>query len=524
MITKSALRELAKRLAHDRERLGSGLSTRNIGEALVAESGAVSGLVELIAAEAVRKRPSVKLVSAYLFTLGEVLESIRLAVDRDLPEAAATVEAARAAVLAQVEAGALGGRALMRVVAAFAQARLEPGEPLRAALGVRARENTGIRAAIALLADVAGAVGSDPFRIHAEIAEQMATSSAEDREALAGLLLAAADDRLREAAVGCLLDDDPAIRLAAAEALRRAAQAKGVSGVMLRRMIAVRNWIPAPERGALDAAILSARQTGLEIEPLPAPVIKGVHVSGFDGSGAQSLVALTRDGTRHAALAALFHLGDGIRDAWARRGLTLAGGRTMVAEMEVSVGVIRADLDYLRLALPHFLARGVESARSPPFGMVDIAERLGLAAINPAWVAPSDLIERLVEAIPEPLKTPMAVERALLGSGTWNRRLPFVDSWFEDDPTILSPAAGLHLSRFRRLDLILVHVLPGRRRWWSEVIGWTALALRGEARAPTLWIDMALVAREILNGRRLSEIPAMTYIAGATVEAWGVRA
>jgi hypothetical protein len=117
----------------------------------------------------------------------------------------------------------------------------------------------------------------------------------------------------------------------------------------------------------------------------------------------------------------------------------------------------------------------------------------------------------------------MAIERALLGSGGWRRRLPFVSSWFEDDATILAPAAGLHLSRIRRLDLVLEHVLPARRAWWAGVIGWTALALREGSPSTPLWIDLALVAREIRRGRPLSEVPIMTFIASATVEAWGVR-
>jgi hypothetical protein len=75
---------------------------------------------------------------------------------------------------------------------------------------------------------------------------------------------------------------------------------------MLRRMITVRNWIPAQERPGLDGAILLARQAGVEIEPVRPVAIKAVYVSGFDGLGVQSLVALARDACQHAALSALF--------------------------------------------------------------------------------------------------------------------------------------------------------------------------------------------------------------------------
>ena len=532
MITKSALRELAKRIAHQRDRRPRAASSRGLGEALAADTDAVPGLIELIAAEASRKRPSARMTWAYLHALSQVLEEISKGVERDLPEARHRAEAARGAVLDQMKAGDLGGLALLRVLRAFLQAGLDPSGVLRAAVetdpdaGLDDSEPAapatfiGRGGELSALADM---LCGNPFRLHAELAEQVAALPHPVREGLVRSLAASADPRLREAAVGWLLDEDAPTRQVAADALGRAAQAGEVTGPMLRRMVTVRNWIPPRERTALDAAILCARQSGAEIESVGEAVVKGVYVSGFDGSGAQSLVALSRRGRRHAALAALFRLGGGIPDAWVRTGLTLDGGLAMVAEMDASVGAFEADLDYLRSVLPHLLAAAVDAGRLPPFGLVDVIERLGLAAINPAPRALDDLIDGLCESVPTLLATPVAMERALLASGAWNRELPFIAAWYEDDPSVLAPAAGLNLSRLRRLDLIVRHVLPDRRDWWAEIIASTAHTLSRGPRPPPLWIDMALVAREIRRGRPLGEIPIMTYIAAATVEAWGGR-
>jgi hypothetical protein len=192
-------------------------------------------------------------------------------------------------------------------------------------------------------------------------------------------------------------------------------------------------------------------------------------------------------------------------------------------EMAASAGVIAADLNYLRLALPHVLALGVAGRRPAPFGMVDVIERLGLSAMNPERLAADDLIDLLMDDIPASAKTRLATERALLASGTWTRTLLFVASWFEEDADVLEPAAGLKLSRPLRLDRLLNHVLPARRYRWAEVIGWTTLALRAASAPSPIWMDLTLVAREICGRKPLNEIPIMALVANATVEAWGAR-
>ena len=76
---------------------------------------------------------------------------------------------------------------------------------------------------------------------------------------------------LRDAVPLLLLDDDSAVRTAAARALEQIAHPDTLSPDSLRRAIAVRNWIPAADRPPLDAAIRKARLAGVETGAWPEP-------------------------------------------------------------------------------------------------------------------------------------------------------------------------------------------------------------------------------------------------------------
>jgi hypothetical protein len=98
---------------------------------------------------------------------------------------------------------------------------------------------------------------------------------------------------LRDAVPLMLLDDDAAVRRGAAGALEQTAHPDTMSPDSLRRVITLRNWIPAADRPALDTAIRKARLAGVETGAWPAPVAGlEFHASTIDGSGAQSLLAV----------------------------------------------------------------------------------------------------------------------------------------------------------------------------------------------------------------------------------------
>jgi hypothetical protein len=156
----------------------------------------------------------------------------------------------------------------------------------------------------------------------------------------------------------------------------------------------------------------------------------------------------------------------------------------------------------------------------PPFGLVDFAERAGLASINPEALPVADLIALLVDDIPPARLAPASVTEVLQDTASWHMRYPFAQGWFEDDHAVGALLGGKRSTAQRRTTLILEQYLPTRRARWAEILGWAALIMKHDRTSAELWVDFALVARELLSERPLSEIPLMVTIAAITVEAW----
>ena len=150
----------------------------------------------------------------------------------------------------------------------------------------------------------------DVFALHDHLTEQAGAFPPEYRSAMAAAMIQAdRSDRSRG-------DRRPlagSLRAACVQSSPRrwprASRAGLVTGIMLRRMIAMRNWLPEAERPGLDGVIQAARKRGLECAAWPAPLVQEVIASPFDGSGAQSLFVIVRQGRKFAVAALLVEAG-----------------------------------------------------------------------------------------------------------------------------------------------------------------------------------------------------------------------
>ena len=320
-------------------------------------------------------------------------------------------------------------------------------------------------------------------------------------------------------ALGWLLDPQPTLRVAVGEALAHAAREGRLSPTALRRLIAVRNWLPTEDRDPLDAAIRGARRKGLEPEPaIPAKLVEALG-SGFDGSGAGSFFVLVKLGSQYAVGSLLLKLGMGVRDAWVQRDLTKAQADDLLEELANQIELVPVAPDLLRRTLPHFLGVNAASGLLPPFGTLDVIETTGLGTVNPRELS----IEALLSEILPDAVDPDAVERTLAASADWLGRHAIMESWFEDGaPVELALKGKKSLSRARKTELVLEQVIAPRRRRWAEVLAWTAL-ITLDGGDKDIGTGLALVAREVLGARAVSEVPLLGAIADATVEAWRQR-
>jgi hypothetical protein len=410
----------------------------------------------------------------------------------------------------------------------FVAAKLDLGEALQAVMADLIEHQSvadfpGKRGVDRFLVEMAKQHDGDIFALQAHLAEDASAFPESHRAGIVAALLAAPDPTLREAATGWLLDAGATTRHDAASLLQQAAVAGHVSGTMLRRMITLRNWVPDDDRPAVDAAIHACRQKGVDCAPLKTLEVRDVVASGFDGSGAQSIFLLSKEGRKQAVASLLLKQGIGVRDAWVRPGLTKAEADMFLFRVQSEVDIYDSSMDYVRQALGYFLAMNQESSVLPPFGLVDFVERAGLPAINPQTVPVESLVARLVEDIPANRRRDAAVMKSIKGSAGWEADFPFLDSWFEDDRAVDTLLKGKRLSAKRRIALVLEQYLSTRRARWAETLAWTALALRRDEAMEKRWVDFALVARELLGDRPLTDIPLMASIAAMTVEAWESR-
>lgn len=183
---------------------------------------------------------------------------------------------------------------------------------------------------------------------------------------------------------------------------------------------------------------------------------------------------------------------------------------------EISIGL-------LEQRLADALATNVAQDFPPPFGLLQVAEALGLGPLHPEAISPSGLLEELLADLPEERTSTAAVAAAHRASARWEQEFDTLASWFEAGEAVELLLRPLR-TRKQRTEAVLNQLLPARRRFWAERCAWTAVVLKDSAEeGEEVWLDFALVARDLAGERALGTIPLAAQIAAATVEAFEHR-
>ncbi len=502
-----------------------GPNSQSVSQFLESQPEAVLDLLGMLTAEAEKKRPNDKLVTAYVFMIGQALEFARYAVEGGRAEAAKLVDGVREQLVAMAKAGQVEPALLLMILREFASAKLDPGPELRGVmdqamegLATSAPGPDGPEAFDSHLEELALTVGGDAFDLFTQV-QEMANGFPEDyRAGLTAWLLNSREEAAREAALGWLLDGSSFVRNSVASSIEHAAATGGVSGVMLRRLITLRNWLPDADRTSLDRAIQACRRKSVEVSPWPQSQVREVLASGIDGAGAQSVFVLAREGRRNGIACILLKHGIGVRDAWARHGLTRAELDDFVAQVQ-EIDLMPCSLDYARIAVAHSLALNLDSGVMPPFPLLDAMETAGLQGIQPEALSVKAVLSLLESKADPGLLQPEVVNDVLARSRDLPDDFVFLDSWFEADDEVEQLLGAKQLSRAKRVALVEDELLPRRRGKWAERLAWTALTLQhGEEDEP--WEPFFVSANELEAGRRLGEIPLLAYVAETTVDAY----
>jgi hypothetical protein len=138
----------------------------------------------------------------------------------------------------------------------------------------------------------------------------------------------------------------------------------------------MRPWLSETRRAKIDSAIRALRPKTAPPVRLARWEIRSVLASLCDGAGAQSLFALTKRGRRFALASLLVKKEVGVADAWVRGGMSKAEADALIAQIVAEAVEVSTALLEQRLA--DALAINVARDLPPPFGLLQVAEMLGL--------------------------------------------------------------------------------------------------------------------------------------------------
>jgi hypothetical protein len=242
-----------------------------------------------------------------------------------------------------------------------------------------------------------------------------------------------------------------------------------------------------------------------------------------DGAGAQSLFALTKRGRRFALASLLVKTEVGVADAWVREGMTKAEADALIAQIVARAEAVEVSTALLEQRLADALAINVACDLPPPFGLLEVAEMLGLGPLHPESISPLAMVEALLAEIPPERTGTAAARNAHRASAEWEQKYETVATWFEAGGVVEDLLRPLR-TRKRRIEAVSTQLLPARRTFWAERCAWMAATLKeGADEGDNTWIEFALVSRDLAGESFLDGIPLARRIAAATVEAFEQR-
>lgn len=465
-----------------------------------------------------------RLVDAYSLLLGRQLEFIRYGVDRGREDAIELARQFQLRVVGLARNGHISALLLNRIAVLLRDAKLQPITELFEVASNLMQDITppadfDVAQIPAFLMDLASEANHDPFEIARGLTEFTYAMPPDALAMLAGLILSEPSLKLEESAALMLLDDRAEARRLIAQVLQ--SHAKQLSPVSLRRLIALRNWLPEEERKSLDEIVKTARRAGVVCAAWPEPNGVEVFASVVDGSGAQGFFFLTKSGRKHQIASLLLRLGKGILDAWTLPDLPKKQRDTILAEVADQMPLIAVSRSYADLAVQHHLAAGSTGDALPPVAALQVAELIGAASWLPQRLDLEAAIEQVLPEVPPELMEPGAIVEILESSADWAGQTGITHSWFEDDQSVEHLLSGTRAKKRDTLvTKVLNDILEPRARQWAERCLWAALWCR-EA-SPDLrmfWPYFLIVAKAITEKYPLKQISLMTEVAEETLEA-----
>ena len=473
-----------------------------------------------IAAHAAEPRDDA-LIGAWLFILESQLTMIRYRIDAGWDWAVKMAKQAQQKIIQAAEDNQISAVDLAAISATLGEARIPTTEDDRIALAEAGADQSDdrtpdeMRAVLHQLMDqMAGAVSS-PFEAVGVFDESARVMPNALRCFMAHEFALSPHAVFRDAVPLMLLTEHREVRAAAAAALARTAAPDTMSPAALRRMIAIRAWLPEADRPAVDQAIRDARMKGVECAPWPPAQGFTVTASFIDGSGAQSIVLTTPGKSKGVLGGILIKLREGIADSWCDQDVPRRNINRTLAELRtIAQEVTRPFLD---LIVQNALAIGAATGNPPKTSLLEIAELAGGADWHARRIDIAAEARTLFGELPDAARTPAAIQAALTRAGKW-MELPLAKSWFLDSPEV---RALIRQTPARHAAMrLMTDAMPKHRDEWAEQFLLLALAARAAVVTKDAnWAnDLTVMAYCLSGDRDLADIPLMVRIAAYTIE------
>ena len=484
----------------------------------------------IAAAAAEPKRRDDKLVAAYLQMLTLQLEFVRYRLDRGWDWAEAMLDDFQKTLIELGESKGVPREDWFMMASALSEARVPISDETQTALAAAGFEADDVgppeemQAMLRGFLDELSNMLASPFEVIETLKSSSALMPASLRGFLATELALSPHEKLRDAVPLMLLDDDSMVRRDAAAALEQSAQLETLSSDSLRRTIAIRNWIPAADRPAVDGMVRKARMAGVEIGTWPpAPPDIEYHATMIDGSGAQSVLTVSRSGRKGLFGGLLLRHGAGVVDAWADTELNRPKVNRLLKEAKLGGIFTQVDKGYVDSIIQHAIATGVANNTVPPEPLLQVAEAAGGSEWKDRRLDLKAEADRLFEELRPADRTPEGIEALHAHGMEWMADDPIIGSWFEDGPEVSKILSKLpRTERAGMLGLVMSEILPPERPVWAERFLLMALWAQAstEAKYRTRARDLVVAAHALLGDEPLEAVPVMGLIGVQTVRAF----
>ena len=526
-LDRSRVKAIAKKLARDPQ---AGPNDEDTGW-LEEMPQVLPVIVDLLIAEAAPtgKRRNDTLLEAYQDLLTLQLEFVRYRQDAGWDWAIRMLSDYQQRLIALGEAKTIPREDWFEMASAMTHARVPVSEDVKVALASAglalgdAEPTDDMVGTLRGFLDQMAGMASSPEEVIEGLKSSAAMMPGDLRSFLATEMALSPHLVLRDAVPLMLLDTDPAVRRNAALALGQSAHPETLSPAALRRAIAVRNWLPPADRPALDSAIRKARLAGVEIGSWPVPgAVQEFHASMIDGSGAQSLLAVDRAGSKGVFAGLLIRHGEGVVDVWGGSDVPRREIAAMLREVKLQSTFVQVGRSYLDLMAQHAIGTAVEAGAAPPDGLLGFAELAGGADWKDRRLDIAAEAERMWQDLTPDARSAEGIAAAFTRGLTWMEDDRIIQSWFEDGPAIRDALAGFARNdRAGMMGVVLNQILPAARAQWAErfvlMAMWCEAAIDQKYRKRAA--DLIPVARALTGDVPIPEIPIMTIIAKQTLRA-----